>query len=219
MKRSDLFVILAVAALLLPFFLFPSVLGAYKAINTEHAYAASFIKFAILATFGESIGLRIRSGRYWHKGFGLIPRALVWGFLGALATTSLLGVAMDVLGVKTPLPQVHAIKVLGNVSAVLLVAGAVWLLVHRVTSRDAAGRSRAFDSFFLAVVVLVIFTGVGAELGRLALSARAALGLYVLHLGMVLALFLTFPFSKFAHALYRTLAMAHQRLTSERSRS
>ena len=39
----------------------------------------------------------------------------------------------------------------------------------------------------------------------------------MLHLGTVLALFLTFPFSKFAHALYRTLAMAHERLTRERS--
>jgi hypothetical protein len=43
-----------------------------------------------------------------------------------------------------------------------------------------------------------------------------ALAVYVLHLGTVLSLFLTFPFSKFAHALYRTLAMAHQRLTAQR---
>lgn len=42
----------------------------------------SFIKFSILATMGESIGLRIRSGRYNAKGFGIIPRAIVWGFLG-----------------------------------------------------------------------------------------------------------------------------------------
>jgi len=42
----------------------------------------SFIKFAILATLGESIGLRIRNGVYNKKGFGLIPRAIVWGFLG-----------------------------------------------------------------------------------------------------------------------------------------
>ncbi|MFA8300992.1 MAG: Mpv17/PMP22 family protein [Hyphomicrobiales bacterium] len=42
----------------------------------------SFIKFAILATAGEVIGLRIRSGNYYENGFGLIPRAIVWGFLG-----------------------------------------------------------------------------------------------------------------------------------------
>ena len=42
----------------------------------------SFLKFALLATTGELIGLRIRTGSYDTKGFGLLPRAIVWGFLG-----------------------------------------------------------------------------------------------------------------------------------------
>lgn len=42
----------------------------------------SFIKFAVLATLGEVIGLRIRTGKYHYPGFGLVPRALVWGLLG-----------------------------------------------------------------------------------------------------------------------------------------
>ena len=37
--------------------------------------------------------------------------------------------------------------------------------------------------------------------------------LYVLHLGVVLCLFVTFPYSKFAHLLYRTLAMIHERMS------
>lgn len=82
MKKADFLVLLVVVILLLPFFIFPSVLETYRRINAEFPYAASFIKFAILATFGECIGLRIRSGAYHQKGFGLLPRALVWGFLG-----------------------------------------------------------------------------------------------------------------------------------------
>jgi hypothetical protein len=82
MKRNDFITILVVLLILLPFFIFPSVLGFYQSFNKEHAYLASFIKFAILATFGESIGLRIRSGHYSQKGFGFIQRAIVWGFLG-----------------------------------------------------------------------------------------------------------------------------------------
>ncbi|MCK7530556.1 MAG: hypothetical protein MZV63_05680 [Marinilabiliales bacterium] len=31
---------------------------------------------------GEMLGSRIRTGIYLPTGFGLIPRALVWGFLG-----------------------------------------------------------------------------------------------------------------------------------------
>jgi quinone-modifying oxidoreductase subunit QmoC len=159
----------------------------------------------------------------WHRRFRSCTAArprrlghllLLWGFLGALATTTLLGILMDVFGVKTPLPQVHLVKLLGNLSAVLLTVGIVWLVVNRLSDGESAGRSRAFDTFLLALIVLVIFSGVGAELGRLALPVPAALAIYVLHLGTVLSLFLTFPFSKFAHAAYRTLAMAHERLTA-----
>jgi hypothetical protein len=66
---------------------------------------------------------------------------------------------------------------------------------------------------------MVVLSGVGAELGRMFLAPAAALAFYLVHLGTILSLFLTFPFSKFAHALYRTLAMAHERLVSERSPS
>jgi hypothetical protein len=82
MKRSDFITILIVVLVLLPFFLFSPVLDFYKDFNKDHAYIASFIKFAILATFGETIGLRIRTGNYIQQGFGYLPRAIVWGFLG-----------------------------------------------------------------------------------------------------------------------------------------
>jgi hypothetical protein len=42
----------------------------------------AFLKFAILATFGEVLGLRIKTGKYSTPGFGLLPRAVIWGFLG-----------------------------------------------------------------------------------------------------------------------------------------
>jgi len=42
----------------------------------------SFVKFSILATLGEIIGLRIKEKVYFKKGFGIVPRAIVWGFLG-----------------------------------------------------------------------------------------------------------------------------------------
>jgi len=84
MKRSDIIVLGVIIVILLPFFIFPSVLNAYEDLNAAHAYILSFIKFAILATFGESLGLRLRTGVYNKKGFGLLPRALVWGFLGII---------------------------------------------------------------------------------------------------------------------------------------
>jgi hypothetical protein len=84
MKRSDVAVVGVIVVVLLPFFLFPSFLAAYKSLNAAHGYLVSFAKFAILATFGECLGLRIRSGVYHRPGFGLVPRAFVWGFLGVV---------------------------------------------------------------------------------------------------------------------------------------
>jgi hypothetical protein len=82
MKRKDFLVLAIVVLILLPFAFLPPVMDSYRHFNAAYAYPASFIKFAILATFGESIGLRIRTGSYTQKGFGFLPRAIVWGFLG-----------------------------------------------------------------------------------------------------------------------------------------
>lgn len=82
MKTKDLFVLLGTILVFLPFFLIDSVYQWYNDFNTNHAFIMSFLKFAILATFGESIGSRIKTGNYMNKGFGLIPRAVIWGLLG-----------------------------------------------------------------------------------------------------------------------------------------
>jgi hypothetical protein len=80
--RKDLLFLVALVLFFSPFFLFDEVFRSYYRFNLEHGVLMSFIKFAILATLGEVIGLRIKTGRYHQRGFGLIPRAIVWGFLG-----------------------------------------------------------------------------------------------------------------------------------------
>ncbi len=82
MKRVDLFLLLSIAIIVLLLIFFPVLLDSYKVFNKEHGFITAFIKFALLATFGESLGLRIRMGVYNKTGFGLMPRAIVWGFLG-----------------------------------------------------------------------------------------------------------------------------------------
>jgi hypothetical protein len=82
MKREDVLFLLMMTGLFLPFFIFESVFDLYKQTNQTHPFMMSFLKFAILSTMGESIGLRIRTGIYNYHGFGLLPRAIVWGFLG-----------------------------------------------------------------------------------------------------------------------------------------
>jgi hypothetical protein len=82
MKRNDIYFSLFLILLFLPFFLFENLYSFYENFNKDHGFIMSFIKFAILATVGEMIGLRIKSGNYTFPGFGILPRAIVWGLLG-----------------------------------------------------------------------------------------------------------------------------------------
>ena len=82
MKRQDFFVIFFIFLLFLPFFLSTSAYQFYLDFNKEHGMVMSFLKFAILAMLGELLGLRLKTGRYYHPRFGILPRAIVWGFLG-----------------------------------------------------------------------------------------------------------------------------------------
>lgn len=68
--------------MLLPFFICKPVSEWYYAFNASHGMIMSFLKFAVLSTLGEMIGLRISSGVYNRRGFGILPRMLVWGVLG-----------------------------------------------------------------------------------------------------------------------------------------
>lgn len=86
MKKQDLVFILVALVIIFPF-VPNSLLSGFQdtfLYNKEGNWwwASSFLKFALLATLGESIGLRIGAGVYNRKGFGLISRAIVWGFLG-----------------------------------------------------------------------------------------------------------------------------------------
>lgn len=97
MKKSDIYFILGVLLFFMPFFVFPSVYKFYFQQNLERGILLSFVKFAFLATLGEVIGLRIRTGKYHQKGFGILPRAIVWGFLGIS-----LKIAFDIFASGTP---------------------------------------------------------------------------------------------------------------------
>ena len=82
MKQKDLIFLLIVVALFLPFALSETLYQGYQSFNAAHGMVMSFLKFAILSTMGELLGLRISTGNYFRKGFGVLPRAVVWGIFG-----------------------------------------------------------------------------------------------------------------------------------------
>jgi quinone-modifying oxidoreductase subunit QmoC len=154
---------------------------------------------------------------------------LMWGFVGAAVTSGFavvylykdylpFSLIMPADAPAYPVPIDHWVKWLGNISAVALVLGGVLLFVNRLAKDDKlVGATNAFDRFFLWLVLAVIGTGVLTEAFRfIAVPPVVASLVYLVHLAVVLSLFLTLPDSKFAHIVYRTLAMAHQKMVHPR---
>jgi hypothetical protein len=84
MKKRDAGFVLLSLLIVLPFLPLGCLRGFQSAFlyNESWWLPTSFLKFALLATLGEVLGLRIKTGHYNAPGFGILPRAVVWGFLG-----------------------------------------------------------------------------------------------------------------------------------------
>jgi len=153
LKPKDFVFAALVVALFAPFFLSPVALAAYKVANAQHPLLLSFLKFAVLATLGECLGLRIRTGRYNQPGFGILPRAVVWGVLGVAIKAAFtiftagtprflaeLGAAMPPDILKQPF---SGLKLLASfaVSVAMNLVFAPWMMtLHKITD-DHIGRT------------------------------------------------------------------------------
>jgi hypothetical protein len=61
--------------------LVPATRGTFLALTGAHPYAMGFAKFALLATMGDLLSIRLASGS-WARPRGMLVKAVVWGLLG-----------------------------------------------------------------------------------------------------------------------------------------
>jgi citrate/tricarballylate utilization protein len=138
-----------------------------------------------------------------------------YGFLLCFAATCVGTVYHYLLGWPAPYPLASLPVVLGTVGGIGLIIGPAGLLYLRVR-RDpdlADAKQDGMDVAFIALLFLTSATG----LALLALRDSGVMAsLLALHLGFVLALFLTLPYGKFVHAVYRLAALV--RYHAERRR-
>ena len=171
MKRNVLIVIICCVLFFLPFFISNTVFSVYEKFNADHGMVTSFLKFAILATFGEAIGLRIRTGKYNYKGFGLIPRAIVWGVLGLTIKLSFVvfgtGVPsfLSYMGLKDASAAMQAslsglkILVAFSISAAMNIIYAPFMMtLHKVTDTHILNNGGTLHGFFRPIKFGEIFT-------------------------------------------------------------
>jgi len=129
-----------------------------------------------------------------------------YGFLLCFAATCVATFYHYVLGVPAPYPVLSAPVLLGTAGGIGLVigpAGLFWLHLRRHPLHGDPAQ-RPLDRGFIALLFGTSLTG----LVLLAARETGAMGvLLAVHLGFVMALFLTLPYSKFAHGIYRSAAL------------
>ena len=160
--------------------------------------------------------LNILGHRYFkecvvNRGRYLSHFPIFLGFVLLFVTTTCVAAGVYVFHQETPYSLYNPIKWIGNVGAIVLVLGALLAVFNRLAQQEEFGKGTYFDWLFLLVVLATGLTGLFTEILRLADIAGAAYPLYFVHLVCVWFLFAYLPFSKFAHILYRTIALLYAR--------
>jgi citrate/tricarballylate utilization protein len=138
-----------------------------------------------------------------------------YGFLLCFASTSTATLYHYLLGWEAPYPLLSLPVALGTLGGIGLLAGPAGLLwlKRRADPEPFAHPQRAMDMAFLVLLLLSSLTG----LLLLLLRATPAMGvLLAVHLGVILGLFLTLPYGKFVHAIYRFAALVRYAIERRR---
>jgi quinone-modifying oxidoreductase subunit QmoC len=157
----------------------------------------------------------------WHDDFGLCAESqsrrlhhllVVLGMV-ALVLTDLWVVTARynplLQGLVYPLGFFNPWKVMANLGGVSVVLGATLMLRERWVRPDVAGGRTYSDFVTLGLLLAVVLTGFGAEAIHFARIEPLRYIAYAAHLVSVLALFAVLPYSKLAHIVYRTVAVAY----------
>jgi citrate/tricarballylate utilization protein len=137
-----------------------------------------------------------------------------YGFLSALAATIAAFILQDFFNELPPYPILSVPVVLGSVGGVAMIVGATGLLYLKARSDRAPADEQTLnlDWVFLLSLDVVSITG----MFLLVLRETQLMGLLlVVHLATVLALYVSAPYGKFAHFVYRYAALVQNRLEAQ----
>jgi quinone-modifying oxidoreductase subunit QmoC len=132
-----------------------------------------------------------------------------YGFVGLAITTTWAIFYLYGLHRESPYPLYDPMKILGNASAIGLLLGIFWVIWNRMGNAEKAGGGSYYDWLFIGDVLTIVVTGILSEVLRLLGIAMLAYPVYFIHLVAIFFLFAYAPFSKMAHMVYRTTALAY----------
>ena len=129
-----------------------------------------------------------------------------YGFMLCFAATGIATLYHFLLDWSAPYP-IFSLPVMfgiaGGIGLLIGPAGLLWLNLRR-NPEHGDENQKPMDRGFIALLFLVSASG----LALLAFRETSALGLLLaIHLGLVMGFFLTMPYSKFAHGIFRSAAL------------
>ena len=129
-----------------------------------------------------------------------------YGFMLCFAATSVATIYHYVLNLPAPYDFTSLPKILGTAGGISLTLGtlSLWRLNLARDPNHGDAQQRPMDRGFIALLFFISVTGLALMLSK---NTAAMPVLLAVHLGMVMALFLTLPYGKFAHGIFRTAAL------------
>ena len=154
---------------------------------------------------GHGQGCNNESDRFtlWRRRFHHLT---FYGFLLCFAATSVATLYHYLLAWEAPYPLFSAPVLLGTAGGLGLMAGPLgllWLGLRRDPQQGDVAQ-RPMDRAFILLLLLVGLSGLALLAGR---DSGAMAALLAIHLGAVMAFFLTMPYGKFAHGIFRSAAL------------
>ena len=170
---------------------------------------------ALSAAVGAALGLRYLQGGgpgcfYPGEQPSAVRRVYhsltFWGLLSDVASTTMAFIYQDFFHWLPPYSVTSAPVIIGSVGGAALIIGTgglIWFKWRSDPQPEGTGAS-GMDYVFLVTLGLAALTGMLTLIFR----ATAAMGsMLILHLALVAGLFLTAPYGKFVHFVYRSLAL------------
>ncbi len=157
-----------------------------------------------------------QDSKSWLLSKWFVHAAIMWGFLGLLLATAL-SFLLDVIGIKptgTFVPLWYPTRLIGTLSGLLFMYGVTILFYKRIWSVDKAhSYSHPTVWIFLSLLWMSGVTGFIIEIA-LYLPGAPQWGywMFIFHVAVSITLLLLLPFTKFAHAIYRIIALYIQSL-------
>lgn len=188
---------------------------AYRVLKARDAWAWrgwGALLAAVRHACSESLGLMRyqqcdadKADRPWYVRPWFIHATILWGFLAMLAATTLDYLFKEI---GSYVPPWYPTRLLGTIGGGVCLYGLAMILYRRYRQEVDPYKSSRFDDwFFPTLLAVTVMTGLGTLLVVYLPPTRFAYVLFLVHVVLAMDLLVLLPITKFAHAVYRPLAL------------